>query len=192
LGAAERVAGHGKALGYFACLGVSYVLVEMVLVQKLTLYLGNPAYALAVVLSALLVFSGIGSLISGWLGARVQRAAVLSAGSVALCLVLYRFGLDSVLHATLSLALGTRIALAIALLALPATLMGMPFPLAIAQLAAARPGLLIRGWVINGYCSVLGSCAAVILSISAGFHAVLLTAAVIYALAAVLWADALS
>ena len=34
LGSAERAAGrgHGKVLGYFACLGASYVLVEMVLV----------------------------------------------------------------------------------------------------------------------------------------------------------------
>jgi hypothetical protein len=184
----QRAAGHGKVLGYFACLGVSYVLVEMVLVQKLTLYLGNPAYALAVVLSALLIFSGLGSLVSGWLGTRSARAAVLSAGAVALCLVLYRFGLDSVLHATLSLAIGARIALAVALLAIPATLMGMPFPLAIARLAAARPGLLIRGWVINGYCSVLGSCLAMILAISFGFGFVLLLGAAAYAAASYLWA----
>jgi spermidine synthase len=188
-GLGVRGAGHGKELGYFACLGVSYVLVEMVLVQKLTLYLGNPAYALAVVLSALLIFSGLGSLLSGWLGARSSRAAVLSAGAVALCLVLYRFGLDSVLHATLSLALSARITLAIALLALPATLMGMPFPLAIAQLAAAQPGLLIRGWVINGYCSVLGSCLAMILAISFGFGFVLLLGAAAYAAASYLWSS---
>jgi hypothetical protein len=89
----------------------------------------------------------------------------------------------------LSLALGARIALAIAFLAVPATLMGMPFPLAIAQLAAARPGLLIRGWVINGYCSVLGSCLAMILAISFGFGFVLLLGAAAYALASYLWAS---
>jgi hypothetical protein len=172
-----------RVLGYFGCLGVSYVLVEMVLVQKLTLYLGNPAYALAVVLSALLMFSGLGSLLTGYAKVRVAAAA----GSVALCLVLYRFGLDAVLHATLALDLGVRIALAIALLAVPALLMGMPFPLAIAQLSAAEPGLMIRGWVINGYCSVLGSCLAMILAISFGFGFVLLLGAAAYALAAWLW-----
>ncbi|HET8935801.1 MAG TPA: hypothetical protein VFN67_20275 [Polyangiales bacterium] len=191
LAPAERARGHGRALGYFACLGVAYVLVEMVLVQKLTLYLGNPAYALAVVLSALLVFSGVGSLITGWLSKRQARAAALAAFAVALCLVLYRFGLDPVLHTTLALALPARIALAIVLLALPATLMGMPFPLAMSQLAAAESGLLIRGWVVNGYCSVLGSCLSMIVAISFGFGFgfgfVLLLGAAAYALASWLW-----
>jgi hypothetical protein len=185
--AAERTAEDRTVLGYFACLGVSYVLVEMVLVQKLTLYLGNPAYALAVVLSALLVFSGLGSAMSSWLAERSQRAAALAAGSAALCLVLYRVGLDNALHSTLALSLGVRIFMAIALLALPATLMGMPFPLAMSQLAAAGGGLVIRGWVVNGYCSVLGSCVAMILAISFGFGAVLLVGAAAYALASWLW-----
>jgi hypothetical protein len=65
--------------------------------------------------------------------------------------------------------------------------MGMPFPAAVAQLGDTRQGLVIRGWVINGYCSVLGSCLAMIISISVGFHVVLLTGAAIYALAAVLY-----
>jgi hypothetical protein len=68
--------------------------------------------------------------------------------------------------------------------------MGMPFPSAIAQLAAARPGLLIRGWVINGYCSVLGSCLSMILAISFGFGFVLLLGAAAYLLASYLWASA--
>lgn len=187
LAKAERARGHGRALGYFACLGVAYVLVEMVLVQKLTLYLGNPSYALAVVLSALLVFSGLGSLASGRLSTRTGPAATFAAFAVALCLMLYRFGLDPVLHATLSYALAARIALAVVLLALPATLMGMPFPLAMSQLAAAQPGLVIRGWVVNGYCSVLGSCLAMIFAISFGFGFVLLLGAAIYALASWLW-----
>jgi hypothetical protein len=187
LTATDQSAGPGRALGFFACLGVSYVLVEMVLVQKLTLYLGNPAYALAVVLSSLLVFSGVGSLLSGRFAARSARTTAWTALAVALCLVLYRMGLDGLLHATLALALPVRIAFAIALLALPATLMGMPFPSAVAQLAAVQPGLLIRGWVVNGYCSVLGSCLAMMLAISFGFGFVLLLGAAAYGLAGYLW-----
>jgi spermidine synthase len=180
----QRDRGHQRKLAYFACLGLGYVLVEMVLVQKLTLYLGNPAYALAVVLCGMLVFSGLGSLLSA-----VLRTPVIPASAVALTLIAYRVGLDACLHATLAQPIALRIALALALLALPATLMGMPFPSAVARLGEARRGLVVRGWVINGYCSVLGSCVAMIVSISAGFHVVLLTAAAIYALAAVLWVD---
>jgi hypothetical protein len=111
----------------------------------------------------------------------------LTVGAVGLSLALYRFGLDAVLHASLSQPIAARIAIALLLLALPATLMGMPFPAAVASLGDARRGWVVRGWVINGYFSVLGSCVAMILSISAGFHAVLLTGAAIYFVAALLW-----
>ena len=185
---AERGRDHARLLGYFACLGLGYVLVEMVLVQKLTLYLGNPAYALAVVLCGMLICSGLGSLLSARLHARASGVA-LAAGAVALALVLYRFGLDAWLRASLAQPLAVRIALALLLLALPATLMGMPFPAAVAALGDARRAHVVRGWVINGYCSVLGSCLAMMLSISFGFGLVLLTGAAIYALAAVLWPE---
>jgi hypothetical protein len=102
-------------------------------------------------------------------------------------LLAYRLGLDGVLHATFALPLQLRIALAVALLALPATLMGVPFPSAVSALAQARGGLVIRGWVVNGYCSVLGSCLAMILAISFGFGAVLVIGALAYAVAAWLW-----
>ena len=189
LAPSERGRDHQRTLAYFACLGLGYVLVEMVLVQKLTLYLGNPVYALAVVLCGMLVFSGLGSLVS----ARLPRLrslpsrAALPARAVALCRVAYRYGLDACLHATLALPVGARIAHALLLLALPATLMGMPFPTAVSALATARQGLVVRGWVINGYFSVLGSCVAMVLSISFGFGLVLWTGAVIYALAAWVW-----
>jgi hypothetical protein len=170
---------HQRAFAYFACLGLAYVLVEMVLVQKLTLYLGNPAYALAVVLCGMLLFSGAGSMISGKL-----RSVVLPASAAMLALIAYRFGLDAFLRATLAQPLAIRIALALACLSVPATLMGMPFPAAVQRLDR---DLVVRGWVINGYCSVVGSCLAIIVSISSGFHVVLLVGAALYGAAAALW-----
>jgi hypothetical protein len=181
LGTAERT--PRRVLGYFACLGLGYVLVEVTLVQKLTLYLGHPAYALAIVLCGMLLFSGAGSLLSR----RVRGRVLLPAAAVALALVAYRFGLDACLRATLALPFAARVALALSLLGLPASLMGMPFPSAVTALGDARRGWVVRGWVVNGYCSVLGSCLSMVLSISWGFHVVLLCGAACYALAALLW-----
>ena len=70
-------------------------------------------------------------------------------------------------------------------LAPPAMLMGIPFPTAIEALGAKRQDLVVGGWVVNGYFSVLASCLAMVLSISTGFKLVLLMGAVIYAAAAV-------
>jgi hypothetical protein len=180
----ERRRGDRATLCFFACLGMAYALVEMVLVQKLTLYLGNPVYALAVVLCAMLAFSGVGSLFSSAPARRGTRGVVLVASAVAVALALYRLALGPALDATLAQALPLRIALALVLLAPPALLMGMPFPAAVALLGDERRDLIVRGWVLNGYFSVLGACAAMVLSISFGFGAVLLVGAALYALAA--------
>src|SRR5262249_27527592 len=104
----QRGRDHQRVLATFACLGLGYVLVEMVLVQKLPLYLGNPAYALAVVLCGMLICSGLGSLLSARLQTRAHGVG-LAASAVALALVVYRFGLDGWLHATLAQPLAARI-----------------------------------------------------------------------------------
>ena len=56
-----RARGDGAGLPvvlYFAALGLGFILVEVVLSQKFILYLGNPLYALSVVLFSVLIFSG--------------------------------------------------------------------------------------------------------------------------------------
>ena len=47
---------------YFAALGLGFMFYEIVLIQKLVLFLGYPTYSLTVTLMSLLVFTGIGSL----------------------------------------------------------------------------------------------------------------------------------
>ncbi len=180
-----RKKGRGRALAYFSCLGLAYVLIEMVLVQKLTLFLGNPSYALAVVLCAMLIFSGLGSMLTVYLPGAVGKRLIVICATIAAVLVLYRLALDPILAGTLHLPIAARIALVLGLLAIPATAMGMPFPTAIAALGTTRQDLVVGGWVVNGYFSVLASCAAMVFSISFGFHAVLLVGAAVYAIAAV-------
>ena len=49
-----------STLAYFGGLGLAFMLVEIPTMQKLTVYLGQPVYSLAVVLFSLLLFSGLG------------------------------------------------------------------------------------------------------------------------------------
>ncbi len=183
----ETTSGVGRlsVLGFFSCLGLGYVLIEIVLVQKLTLYLGNPTHALAVALCALLIFSGIGSFLSDKLPGTPRSRLTMSCAAVALVLIGYRSLMDPIMQATLAADISVRIAIVLALLSLPATLMGMPFPTAVAALGDSRRDLVVGGWVVNGYFSVLGSCLAMVLSISFGFSGVLLIGAGIYAVAAI-------
>ncbi|MEW6569043.1 MAG: hypothetical protein AB1449_12930, partial [Chloroflexota bacterium] len=55
---------HAAPLVYFACLGAAYLLVEIPLLQHMTLLLERPSRSLGVVLFTLLLASGVGSLLS--------------------------------------------------------------------------------------------------------------------------------
>ena len=59
---------------FFAAIGVGFLLFEIALIQRFTLFLGFPTYALSVVLFALLVFTGLGSLASSRLREPRPRA----------------------------------------------------------------------------------------------------------------------
>ena len=50
---------------YFGSLGLGFLFFEITLIQRLTLFLGYPTYSLTVTLGSILIFTGIGALLSG-------------------------------------------------------------------------------------------------------------------------------
>ena len=64
LGLARRSsrASRGKALTvvYFACLGAGYIMVEVGLIAHFVMALGNPTVSASVLITGMLVFSGLG------------------------------------------------------------------------------------------------------------------------------------
>ena len=56
---------RGRFLLYFASLGMGFILIEMALMQRFTLVLGQPVYTVAVVLAGLLVCTGFGAALAG-------------------------------------------------------------------------------------------------------------------------------
>jgi spermidine synthase len=166
---------------YFAALGLGYIFVENLLVQRIILFLGSPAYALTVILFTLLLSSGIGSALAPRLAAR--RAPLVLAG-VAVLLLAYAALLRPVLDALLGLDLFVRVVIAVLLISPLGALMGVPFPLAIAQLTKADRLLVPWAWVINGAASVLGSVITVMIAMTYGFNAAFGVAAGLYVCAA--------
>ncbi|HBY17694.1 MAG TPA: hypothetical protein DEH00_00810, partial [Candidatus Marinimicrobia bacterium] len=56
---------HSKrTLFYFSGLGLAFMFVEIVLIQRFILFFGNPLYAASAVISGILIFSGAGSYFS--------------------------------------------------------------------------------------------------------------------------------
>ncbi|RLC73088.1 MAG: hypothetical protein DRI81_15525, partial [Chloroflexi bacterium] len=171
VGRGEPVSG---TLGYFALLGLGYLCVEIPLLQRFILFLGHPAYAMAAVLFALLLFSGLGSLLSR----RVKLRLVLLL--LPLLVGGYALGLPVLFEATLAAPLAARLVIAVAALAPPGLLMGVPFPKGLALLERRSPALIAWAWGVNGAVSVVASILAALLALSCGFSAVLAVGAACY------------
>ena len=95
---------------YFAALGFGFMFIEISFIQRFVLFLGYPTYSPTVVLSALLVASGIRSLASQRLIVRAERSLVWAlAGLLALGAV-YTLGGAHVFEAFLVLFCRTLVA----------------------------------------------------------------------------------
>jgi hypothetical protein len=169
---------------YFACLGVGFIVIEVAMVQKSILFLGHPVYALAVVLFALLVFSGFGSHLSGRFREEdLRRTLGWLLASVAGLVLAYVLVLSPIFYALVHLPREARIACTVALLAPLGIVMGMPMPTAIRLLAREMPELIPWGWGVNGAASVMGSIAALAIAVTTGFNHALLAGGGLYLVA---------
>jgi hypothetical protein len=141
-----------------------------------------------VILSTMLLASGLGSFVSGRFGSRTlaHRLGLLLLGASVL-LAAYALFLPGVIGALLGSPWPLRLLASVLLVALPGFLLGMPFPSGLRALeqVGAR-GLVPWVWGINGAMSVMASVSGIILAIEFGYTAVFLVGAACYGLAGVL------
>ncbi len=183
-------------LVYFLGLGLAFLFLEIAFIQRFILLLHHPLYAVAVVLTGMLIFAGLGSAACGPLAARygARRVVAGAVAGIALLGALYLAALGPAFDALAARAAPVRVVVALGLLAPPAVLMGMPFPLGVARLHATAPALVPWVWGVNGCASVVSAVLATVLAIHFGFTAVVLAALALYVMSglafALRWADA--
>ena len=162
--------------------------IEIAFIQKFTLFLAHPLYAVAVVLCAFLVFAGLGSRVSAYFRADTRspwsQPAVLAVAAIGTIALAYLAALPTLFEWLLPFPAGARIAISIALIAPLALAMGVPFPTALARLAGGAPTLVPWAWAVNACASVVAAVLATVLAIHFGFAAVVALAVVLYAVAA--------
>jgi spermidine synthase len=182
----KRATGNRKNIViYFLAIGLAFLFIEIAFIQKFTLVLSQPLYAVAVALCAFLIFSGLGSL---YVQRRMKRASSSiiplmtrrSVSLIGLIVILYIVILPLSSSLMMALPETARIISAFVLAAPLAFVMGMPFPLGMATLQQSSPQLMPWAWGINGCASVLSAVLAVLLAIEIGFNGVMLCAVVLY------------
>ena len=170
------------ALGGFFCIGLAFLLIEIAFIGRFTIILSHPVHALVVVLTAFLLFAGAGS----YLSARRGAGASITGPVIGIAVIATTCALISpwLTGALIGAPPAVKVAAAFALIAPLATLMGMPFPRALARLNTVNPSLLPWAWGINGCASVIGAVLATLLGIHFGHTAVMLAGVVLYLVAA--------
>jgi len=167
------VRGEGRpnvgSLGFFAAIGLGFLLAEVVLIQRFVLFLGFPTYALSVVLFALLVFTGVGSLLSTRFERDPRRALIVSLAVACALIAASAYGLQPLLRALIDLPFAVRVVLTVVLLAPLGLTLGMAMPIGLRRLGALYPAGVPWAWGINGIASVLASVLAVFLALTFGF-----------------------
>jgi hypothetical protein len=167
-------------VGYFGLLGVAFMFVEIPMIQQYILLVGRPTAAFTVVLSAILVGSGVGSAWSPRIPWR-PSAVVLTVAALA-----HPFAVRWITPLALPAPAAVRIGVT-ALMVFPlGFLMGIMFPRGLAHIEKIDPDLVPWAWAINGTVSVISAIVAAMLALSFGFTVVVQVGAIAYGLAAIL------
>ena len=126
---------RGRVFAYFGLLGIAFLFVEIPLIQRWILLLGHATYAFAAVVLSLLLFSGLGSLLTraAWLPRRGAWVALVLMALLTPLLVV------RLADAALGWPLWARAAVAVIGLAPLGVLMGLPFPRGVAWLEDRAP-----------------------------------------------------
>jgi hypothetical protein len=172
---------------YFATLGFGFIFFEITLIQRLTLFLGYPTYSLTVTLMSLLLFTGIGALLSSRFKTAPARVLPWLLGAIVALTAFYLFALPPLTDELLSAPLALRIPIAFAVLAPLGLCLGLFMPLglgAVADLGTEHSREYVAwGWAVNGFASVVGAVLSTILAMTFGFNVVLVIALVLYLVA---------
>ena len=171
---------RGTWLLYFLCLGLAFIIVEVVLMQRFALFLGHPTYSVTAVLFAILLFSGLGA---AWSDRRAGSTADVVKPvlwGLPIAIVLLAFVVPPLLRALIGLPHVARLTIGVSLIAPVAFLMGVPFPVGIRAIAATGGKHVPWAWAANGCASVVGSVCAVLGAMVWDFSTMLLIAGAIY------------
>jgi len=169
---------------YFLCLGLGYIIVEVGMISHFVLALSNATVSASVLITGMLVFSGLGSFASEYILDRARQMMPKIFLAIFAILALYAFTIDFALDWIGTLPYLLRILLCLLIIFPPAFLMGFPMPTAMTTLGRlGKDHMFLWAWGVNGCFSVIGAALVPIVATSFGLPAVVLVGAIAYLVA---------
>jgi hypothetical protein len=185
--AAPRIA-RGQRSGlirpviYFPALALGFLFIEIFGIEKASAFLNDRAAGFALILSFMLIFSGIGSLISGRFSPAPHRGVLLACLVIAAWATVMLLLLPAAMLAGGGLAYPVRCGLVILAIAPVSIALGLPFPLGLGEVSSGS--FLPWAWGLNGAFSVVATPLANLTARNFGFDTVLAGAVFMYIVAA--------
>jgi hypothetical protein len=170
----------GLSAVYFATIGIGYMLIQIPLLQRFSVYLGHPTYTPAIILFSMVLCTGIGSFISDRFPVDRHRWVLWIPAAIALILAGMVPLLQPLIDATIKWPMAGRATVVLACMAPLSILLGFCFPIGMTLVGRLSDQATAWMWGINGAAGVLASIGAVGISMWLGVHVNLLTAAALY------------
>jgi hypothetical protein len=172
-----------RAILYFPALALGFLFIEIFAIEKASAFLDDRATGFALVLSFMLIFSGLGSLLSYRLAASPFRGICIAGAAIALWSLIVSLSLPTAMLSGDALPFIVRCALVILAIAPVSIALGLPFPLGLEQVSSGR--FLPWAWGLNGAFSVVATPLANLIARNYGLTTVLDTAVLLYGLAVI-------
>ena len=167
---------------YFLLIGIGFMMIEIGLLQRMSVFLGHPVYSLSVLLFTLILATGIGSFVSDILPLDRRPRFLIWALLTGAYVAALPHWLSSVFLAFDSAGLLTRAILCVFTIAPAGLLLGFGFPTGMRLISAIDRRPTPWFWGVNGAAGTLASTAAVASSIAFGIGTTLTIGATCYLL----------
>ena len=162
---------------YFASLGLGFLFIEIAMIERATLYLDDRMSAFSLVLTTMLVFSGLGSLLSNRLE---RRGVVIACSSIILWCAAATLELLPCMLATLDWPWTLRAVMLVLVISPVSIALGIPFALGLQRLGSTQ--LLPFSWAVNGAFSVVATPLANLIATQYGVRWVIFCGGLLYLL----------
>lgn len=169
-------------VGFFFAIGAGFMLLEVGLIHKATVFVSTPGAAVAVVLSSILVSSGLGARFSDISKRRLTSKLIFALVGLLGVSALYKLAAGPVFDALFGLPLPARCIVAAVALSPAGFFMGWFFPTGLRVISRRYQTLVPWAIGVNGFASVIGSLVTLFLGVTFGLTGVFIIALLGYIL----------
>lgn len=173
----------GSFITYFSCLGLGFIVFELVFIQIFMKLIGYPLYTYTTVLFIFLFGAGIGSLASDKLQLIEKKRPWIPFVGIAISTLFLVFSQQWLFDIFLQFSTPARITLSMVMIFPLAFFLGMPFPLGVLAIQNKPQGTVAWAWAFNGLFTVAGGVFCAIFAVYFGFAATMMVALLAYFIA---------